>query len=83
MCGFGADLGVFTALRNLKQVTTFGELFLSAFVTAGGIRLMLLHEVRNEEAIRVFFQDVYDLYVKVPPLKLPVAQAPCAVGVRT
>jgi hypothetical protein len=28
---------------------------------------MLLHAGRSEEAIRNFFQDVYELYVKVRP----------------
>jgi hypothetical protein len=45
---------------NQQQVSTF--------LTAGNIKLMLLHNVhqnKSEDAIRQFFQDVYELYVKV------------------
>lgn len=34
-------------------------------VTAGNIRFLLLHEGRNEELVRTFFQEVYEAYVKV------------------
>lgn len=48
----------------LKAVDTFYEYLISAFVTAGNVKMLLLHETRNEEPIRQFFSDVYDLYVK-------------------
>jgi len=37
----------------------------STFLTAGNVKLMLLHTGKSEDAIRNFFQDVYELYVKV------------------
>jgi trafficking protein particle complex subunit 2 len=43
----------------------------SCFLTAANIKFMLLHAGRSEEAIRNFFQDVYELYVKVRPFPLP------------
>jgi trafficking protein particle complex subunit 2 len=36
----------------------------SAFVTAGNLKMILLHENKNEEGIRIFFNEVWELYVK-------------------
>jgi hypothetical protein len=33
-------------------------------VTASGDRFLILHDVKNEEAIRVFFLETYELYLK-------------------
>ena len=49
----------------LRTVDKFNDMLISAFVTAGGIRMMMLHDARNEENIRDFFQEVYKLYVRV------------------
>lgn len=49
-------LGVIDKVNN-QQVSTF--------LTAGNIKFMLLHSGRSDDAIRNFFQDVYELYVKV------------------
>lgn len=49
-------LGVIDKVNN-QQVSTF--------LTAGNIKFMLLHSGRNDDSIRNFFQDVYELYVKV------------------
>lgn len=48
----------------LRTVDNFYSHLVSAFITAGDIKIMLLHETRNEESIRQFFQEVHDLYVK-------------------
>jgi Sedlin, N-terminal conserved region len=37
----------------------------STFLTAGNIKFMLLHSGHNEDSIKYFFQDVYEVYVKV------------------
>jgi trafficking protein particle complex subunit 2 len=36
----------------------------SAYVTPGGVYLLLLHDGRGEDAIRGFFTEIHDLYTK-------------------
>ncbi|EIM88240.1 transport protein particle complex subunit [Stereum hirsutum FP-91666 SS1] len=48
----------------LKSVDRFNEWTVSAFVTPGNMKFVLLHESKNDEAIRLFFNDVWELYVK-------------------
>lgn len=42
--------------------------FVSTFLTAGNIKLILLHGGRSEESIKNFFHEVHELYVKVCPM---------------
>ena len=51
-------------LRYLRLVDKFNEQNVSAFLTAGGAKLMLLHDGRADDAIRSFFAEVHELYVK-------------------
>ncbi|CAG8533795.1 10934_t:CDS:2 [Paraglomus occultum] len=49
----------------LKSIDKFNEWLISAYVTAGNIKLMLLHETKNEEGIRTFFNECHELYIKM------------------
>mmetsp|Transcript_29206 Transcript_29206/g.82407 ORF Transcript_29206/g.82407 Transcript_29206/m.82407 type:complete len:134 (+) Transcript_29206:400-801(+) len=49
----------------LKVVDRFNDLFVSAYTTATQVKFLLLHESRNEDGIRMFFQDVHELYIRV------------------
>ncbi|OAY68599.1 Trafficking protein particle complex subunit 2 [Ananas comosus] len=59
------DLAWTTSAMFLKSVDRFNDLVVSVYVTAGHTRLMLLHDSRNEDGIKSFFQDVHELYLKV------------------
>ncbi|KDQ64809.1 hypothetical protein JAAARDRAFT_28446 [Jaapia argillacea MUCL 33604] len=48
----------------LKSVDKFNEWTISAFITPGNFKFLLLHESKNDEGIRSFFNEVWELYVK-------------------
>ncbi|KAF8559031.1 Sedlin [Imleria badia] len=48
----------------LRSVDKFNEWTVSAFITSGNTKFILLHESKNEEGIRGFFHEVWELYVK-------------------
>ncbi|CAM9211964.1 unnamed protein product [Scytosiphon promiscuus] len=54
-----------TPATYLRLVDKFNEQNVSAFLTAGGAKLMLLHDGRTDDAIRGFFSEVHELYVKL------------------
>lgn len=52
-----------------QVVDKFNDLLVSCYTTAGNARLLLLHDSRSgEEAVRAFFQEVHELYLKVTAL---------------
>ena len=50
--------------RNLHAVDRVYDQTVSAFLSAGNIKFMLLHEGRNEDNIRTFFNEVHAMYVQ-------------------
>ncbi|XP_077250072.1 SNARE-like superfamily protein [Tasmannia lanceolata] len=67
------DLAWTTSAMFLKAMDRFNDLTVSVYVTAGHTRLMLLHDSRNEDGIKSFFQEVHELYIKIllNPLYIP------------
>ena len=49
----------------LKAVDKYNDLYISAYVTPGSVRFLLLHEAKNEDAVKSFFADVHELYIRV------------------
>jgi hypothetical protein len=54
-----------TTATYLKVVDRHTEQLVSAYVTPGGARFLVLHEARNEDGIRNFCTEVHELFVKL------------------
>eukprot|EP01096_Ripella_sp_DP13-Kostka_P004654 TRINITY_DN17011_c0_g1_i1.p1 TRINITY_DN17011_c0_g1~~TRINITY_DN17011_c0_g1_i1.p1 ORF type:complete len:136 (+),score=59.12 TRINITY_DN17011_c0_g1_i1:96-503(+) len=50
---------------NLKIVDHYEDYNISAFVTAGNVKLVLLHDLKNDESVKAFFLAVNEYYIKI------------------
>ncbi|KAJ2582217.1 TRAPP subunit [Coemansia sp. RSA 1836] len=48
----------------LKTIDRYNDWNVSAYVTPSNTRLMLLHEAKADDAIKLFFTDCHELYLK-------------------
>ena len=62
------DLAVWSSPSTyLKVVDRHNEQLVSAYVTPGGARFLVLHDARNEEGIRSFCTEVHEVsYLRAP-----------------
>eukprot|EP00930_Biecheleria_cincta_P060202 TRINITY_DN45896_c0_g1_i1.p1 TRINITY_DN45896_c0_g1~~TRINITY_DN45896_c0_g1_i1.p1 ORF type:complete len:158 (-),score=27.59 TRINITY_DN45896_c0_g1_i1:23-463(-) len=62
-----------TSSMFVRVVDKFNDFHVSGYCTAGHVKMMLLHKARNEDAIRAFFAEVHDLFIKamMSPFQTP------------
>ena len=53
----------------------FNFLLVSAYATPGGKIFLLLHNGKSEDAVRAFFTEVYEMYVKYSMNPFALAEA--------
>ena len=49
----------------LKTIDRFHDLQVTCLLTPSNSKFLLLHDGKSEDAIKAFFNEVYDLFVKV------------------
>jgi len=48
----------------LKVLERFHEWMISAWVTPGGVKMILLHDAKQDDGIRLFLHETWEAYVK-------------------
>ena len=49
----------------LKVVDKFNQFLVTCWLSAGNVRFLLLHKQRTDDNIRLFMQEIHELYVKL------------------
>jgi hypothetical protein len=62
-------------LLPTQTVDRFNNLFVTAYVTPGNARFLLLHDGKSDDAIRGFFTEVQELYLRVSRLDISLCCA--------
>ena len=54
------------AQMYMKRIDRYGDLNISCMMTPSNTKFLLLHEsIKQEDQIQMFFNEVYELYVKI------------------
>jgi trafficking protein particle complex subunit 2 len=48
-----------------SNIDRFNEWIVSAFVTPSSLKFIVLHDVKNDDGIKGFCQEIHETYVKV------------------
>ena len=53
------------SLSYYSDISKVNQQYVSTFLTAGNIKFLLLHSGKSEDTIKIFFQEVHELYVQL------------------
>ena len=67
-----------TSEAYLKEVDRFHDSMVSAYLTSGAARFILLHSSSHEDGIHRFFQGVHELFIEITLNPFREATAPIA-----